>query len=94
MFDDQHDCQAFVGSQCFALSATHPTGVSWAMFFCQDATDHCTLAGSADSPRFACRDHSIPPLLGSKHGLGSAVSGFLPVAQTALMSTSHVSLQV
>ena len=28
--------------------------------------------GSADSPLFVCRDHSTPPLLGSKHGLGSA----------------------
>ena len=41
------------------------------MFFCQDVTDHCTLAGSADSLLLVCRDHSTPPLLGSKHGMGS-----------------------
>ena len=44
---------------------------SWAVFFCQDVTDHCTLAGSADSHLYICRDHSTPPLLGSKHGMGS-----------------------
>ena len=32
---------------------------------------HGTLAGSGDSPLLVCRDHSTPPLLGSKHGLGS-----------------------
>ena len=42
------------------------------MFFCQDVTDHCTVEGSADSLPFVCRDNSTPPLLGSKHGLGSA----------------------
>ena len=42
------------------------------MFFCQDVTDHCTLTGSVDSPLFVCRDHSTPPLLGTRHGLGSA----------------------
>ena len=41
------------------------------MFFCQDVTDHCTLAGRADSPLFICFDHSTPPLLGSKQGMGS-----------------------
>ena len=45
-------------------------GVSWAMLFCQDVTDHCTPTGSADSPLFVCRDHSTPPLLGRKHGRG------------------------
>ena len=44
---------------------------SWAMFFCPAVTDHCSLAGSADSPVFVCRDHSTPPLLGSKHGTRS-----------------------
>ena len=45
---------------------------SWAMFFCQVVTDHCTLTSSADSPLFVCRDHSTPPLFGSKHCMGSA----------------------
>ena len=41
------------------------------MFFCQDVTDHCTLAESSDSHIFVCRDHSAPPLLGGKRGMGS-----------------------
>ena len=53
------------------LSTTPPMDFSLAMFFCQDVTDHCTLARSADSPLCVCRDHSTPPLLGSKHGMGS-----------------------
>ena len=49
-----------------------PMDSFWAVFFfCQDVTDHFTLAGSAESPLFVCRDHSAPPLLGSKHGMGS-----------------------
>ena len=40
------------------------------MLFCQDVTDRCTLAVSADSPLFVCRDHSAPPLLGGEHGMG------------------------
>ena len=50
---------------------TLPMVFSWAMFFCQHVTDRCTLAGSEHSPLFVCRDHSVPPLLGSKHGMGS-----------------------
>ena len=78
-------------------------GFSWARFFCHDVTDHCTLTGSADSPLFVCCDHSTPPLLGSKYGLGSAgfrwsyadiFFGFWLALQTALSFISHVSLQV
>ena len=47
-----------------------PDGFSWAIFFCQDVTNHCTLAGSADSPLFVCQDHSAPSLFGSVHGVG------------------------
>ena len=47
-----------------------PTGLSWAMFLCQDVTDHCTLDGCADSPLFVCLHHSAPPLLGSMGSLG------------------------
>ena len=54
-------------SLIFHVPTTHPMGFSWAVFFCQDVTDHCTLAGSADSPLFVCRDNS-----GSKHGMESA----------------------
>ena len=35
--------------------------------------NHCTLAGSADTPLFICRDHSTPPLLSSLYGMGSLV---------------------
>ena len=52
------------------VAARLPMGFSWTMFFFQDVTEHCTLARSADSPLFVCRDHSTPPLLGSKHGMG------------------------
>ena len=54
-------------SVIYLVRKTFPKGFFWAMFFCQDVTDHCTLAGSA----LWCRDHSTPPLLGSKHGMGS-----------------------
>ena len=53
--------------------------------------DHCTLAGSADSPLFVCRDHSTPPLLGSEHGMGSA--GFR-LSYADNFGVLHVSLQV
>ena len=53
------------------IPATLPMGSSWAMFFCQDVTDHCTLSGSADCPLLVCRDQSKPLLLGSEPGMGS-----------------------
>ena len=34
----------------YPVPRTHLMGFSWAMFFGQDVTDHCTLAGSADPP--------------------------------------------
>ena len=37
-------------SLTYPVPTTLPMGFSWAMFFCQDVTDHCALAGSADSP--------------------------------------------
>ena len=52
------------------VPTTLPMGFSWAVFFCQDVTDHYTPVG-ADSPYFVCRDHSTPPLLRSTHGMGS-----------------------
>ena len=58
-------------SLIYPVPTTLPLGFSWVMCFCQDVTDKCTLAGSADSPLFVGRDHSAPPLLGSKHGTGS-----------------------
>ena len=71
-------------------------------FSVQDVTDHCTLAGSADSPLFVCRDCSTPLLLGSKHGTGSRGFrwseadnlGFWLPAHSAPTFISHVSLQV
>ena len=39
-------------SLIYPVPATLPMGFSWTMFYCQDVTDHCTLAGSADSPLF------------------------------------------
>ena len=61
----------FPVSLIYPVLATLSVCFSWVMFSCQDVTDHCTLAGSADSPFFVCRDHSTPPLLGSKHGMES-----------------------
>ena len=55
----------------YHVTTTLPLGFSWVMCFCQDVIDKCTLAGSADSHLFVGRDHSAPPLLGSKHGTGS-----------------------
>ena len=87
--------------QIFDLSFPYNTGFSRAMFFCQDVTDHCTLAESSDSHIFVCRDHSAPPLLGGKRGMGSLgfrwsyadIWWFWIAAQTALTFISHVSLQ-
>ena len=59
-------------SLIFLVPTTLPMCFSWVMFVCQDVTGHCTLAGSADSPLFVYREHSISPLLGSKHGMRSA----------------------
>ena len=59
-------------SVIFPVPTTLPMGLSWAMFFCPDVTDHCTLTRTADSPLFVCSDHSAPPLLGSKNGLAFA----------------------
>ena len=75
---------------------------SWVMFFCQDATDHRTLSGSADSPLYGCRDHATPPLLGSKHGMGplgfrwsyADNLGVWHTVKTAPTFISHVSSQV
>ena len=58
-------------SWIYPVPAAHPIGFCWAMFFCQNVTDHCTLTGSADSPLFICRDHSAPALLGGKRDIGS-----------------------
>ena len=40
-------------------------------FFCEDVTEHCTLAGSASFSSLFCRDHCTPLLLGIKtwHGI-------------------------
>ena len=40
------------------VPTTLPEGFSWAMLSCQDVTDHCGFAGSADSPLSICRDGS------------------------------------
>ena len=71
---ERNDRTATFCSRFFEKSCPYNTSdrFSWAMFFCQDVTDHCTVEGSADSLPFVCRDNSTPPLLGSKHGLGSA----------------------
>ena len=49
------------------VPATPPVGFSSG----RDVTDHCTLTGSPDSHLPVCRDHSTPPLLVCKHGMGS-----------------------
>ena len=58
-------------SRSLDLSCNYGTsnGFSWTMFFCQDATDHCTITGSADSLLSICRDRSLPPPLGSTGGM-------------------------
>ena len=43
----------------FPFSTTLPMGFSFAVFFCQDVTDHCTLAGSACSPLFVDRTPTL-----------------------------------
>ena len=54
------------------VPTTLSMGCSWAMFLCQDVTDHwlsrevLILLFS-----FFCRDCSTPPLFGSEHGMGS-----------------------
>ena len=48
-------------SLIYPVLAAFPTGFSWAMFFCQNVTDHCMLAGGADSPLSVCLDHSAAP---------------------------------
>ena len=53
------------------VPTTLPMGFSWAVFFPQDVTDHCTLAGRGHSPLFTYDDQSAPPLLGRKRGMGS-----------------------
>ena len=58
-------------SSIYPVPATIPNGLSWAKFFCQDVTDHCTLAGSADSSSFICQDHCVPPVAWWRTWLGS-----------------------
>ena len=59
-------------SPCYILFLQHFRWVSRErIFFCQDDTDNCTLARSADSLVVIWRDHSTPPQLGNRHGMGS-----------------------
>ena len=53
---------------------------SWVMFFCQDVVDHCTLAGSADSPLFIAV--TIP-----HHRCSVANKAWDPLASVGLMQT-------
>ena len=39
-------------SSLYFVPTTLPMGLSWVFFFCQDVTDHSTLAGSAGCPFF------------------------------------------
>ena len=64
-------------SLVYLVLTTFPMGFSWTMFLCQDVTDHCTLAGSADSSLVVCGDHSTPPLLSNKHGIASGSADVL-----------------
>ena len=87
---------------CCVLSHDTANGFFLGCVFCPDVTDHCMFPGNADSPLFVCRDHSSPPLFGSKHGMGSwafagrmlTISGIWLTAQTALTFILHFSLQV
>ena len=71
---------------------TLPMVFSWAIFFCQDATDNCTLAGSADSHIFTCRDLSTPPLLGRTRGMGSVGFRWSYAGNFAAPTTPNVHL--
>ena len=57
----------------FVISYLHDTanGLFWSDVFCHDVTGHGTIVGNVDSSLFVCRGHSAPPLLDSKHGIGS-----------------------
>ena len=77
--------------ETFILSPQHFQWGFLGGFFCGDVTDHCPLAGSADSPLSVCRDHSTPP--------PAANMAWDPLASVGRMLTnwegvSHVSLQV
>ena len=87
-------------SLIYPVSTTLPMGFSWAMFFCQDVTDHCTLAGVLVLLFLLYRDHSTPPLLGRANmawdplasiGRMLTIWGFWLAAQAALTFISHVS---
>ena len=73
----------------------------WRCFFCQDVTDHCTLAESADSPLFTV---TTPHHLCSRANMAwdrlvsvgrmLTIFGFWRAGQTAPTFISHVSKQV
>ena len=58
-------------SLTYPVPTTRPICLSWAMFHCQDVTNHCTLVGDTDYPLFVCHDQSTLQLPGSQHGKGS-----------------------
>ena len=68
----------------------------WPIFFCQDVTDQRALAGGAVLLFFICRDHTTPPLLGSRHGMGSLgfrwsyADNFWVVARGANLTNVHL----
>ena len=88
-------CSRFLDFYCSYDTATR---CSWMMFFCQDATNHCTLSESCDTPLFICRDHSAPPLLVCKHGVGlrgfrcSFANNFGALAGGAKCTNVHLAL--
>ena len=62
-------CSRFIDISC---SCNRSDGFFLGDSFLSRCRGSLHARGSADSPLFVCRDHSTPPLLGSKHGLGSA----------------------
>ena len=63
----------------YPVPATLPMGFYWAMFFCQDVTDHCTLAGSADFAVLArganCTNVQLARLIAGAQKVGLDVHG-------------------
>ena len=80
-------------SLIYPVPATLPMGFSWAMFYCQNVTDHCTLAGSADltTPHPGLTVANMAWDLSASDGRMPTNLKFWLSAPTALMFMSHVS---
>ena len=83
-------------SLIYPVLAAFPTCFSWAMFFCQNVTDHCMLAGSALSSFCLPGPLRRAPLLGGGllgdgHGLGSLCVRWSCADKFGVLALSRVS---